>query len=520
MKKRMIMLFGVLLLACTLTVGAAEVKTPQQEAAETLHTLGLFAGTNLGYELDRAPSRQESIVMLVRLLGKEVEAKAGTWTTPFTDVPTWAAPYVGYAYKNGLTSGVGTTTFGATLPIDANQYTTMLLRALHYQDGKNGDFTWDAAATFGATLGFPGAPKGKFLRGDVAELSLNVLSKPFKDSSATMAERLVADGAVPKAAAEAAGLLKQKTTWEGTKLRIPWNASPEYLLREVPEARYGFEAETVYFDHSDPLFKEEKPGWVKSSSFLSSFLENVLYFKKNGTNALDLREKQAPLEGGYFYAITRYDTFERWDKNLLAMRDLPGGKTEPFYAQVHSYGYYAITDKDCNLLGYIRGAKPGEDLWFETDFTKDAKIIGTGIDTHIAPKMIAFVFEGKNDIPTFSFGPELISTRVQDHVVRPVILGDTSVKLESCQSSMTVYAPYEKEQVRLEIFKLFSPCFRGDNETLGTRINSVGALECQDGQWGYLSDKDFSVNQGQAAQYLLVSQDGTPLAYCLEVPNI
>ena len=46
--------------------------------ADSLHEMGLFQGTQNGYDLDRTPTRAEAAVMLVRLLGKEAEVKALT----------------------------------------------------------------------------------------------------------------------------------------------------------------------------------------------------------------------------------------------------------------------------------------------------------------------------------------------------------------------------------------------------------------------------------------------------------
>ena len=72
--------------------------------ADALHDLGLFQGTDSGYDLDRAPTRAEAAAMLVRLLGAEEEAQAmESYTAPFTDVRDWAKPYVQYLYDNGLT---------------------------------------------------------------------------------------------------------------------------------------------------------------------------------------------------------------------------------------------------------------------------------------------------------------------------------------------------------------------------------------------------------------------------------
>lgn len=86
-------------------------------AADRLHEVGLFQGTGVTasgapvYELDRTPTRAEAAVMLVRLLGKEADAKALTYTAPFTDLEGWEAPYVQYLYDNKLTTGATATTF-------------------------------------------------------------------------------------------------------------------------------------------------------------------------------------------------------------------------------------------------------------------------------------------------------------------------------------------------------------------------------------------------------------------------
>ena len=40
--------------------------------------------------------------MLVRLLGGEAEAEVNVYQTPFTDVPDWAQPYVGWLYENKM----------------------------------------------------------------------------------------------------------------------------------------------------------------------------------------------------------------------------------------------------------------------------------------------------------------------------------------------------------------------------------------------------------------------------------
>lgn len=61
------------LAAAMLASGAAAANFTS--SADVLNELGLFQGSESGYELDRAPDRAEAATMLVRLLGKEAEAK-------------------------------------------------------------------------------------------------------------------------------------------------------------------------------------------------------------------------------------------------------------------------------------------------------------------------------------------------------------------------------------------------------------------------------------------------------------
>lgn len=71
MKKMRIALASMLVAAgITATAGAANFTN----CADRLKDVGLFQGTNQGYQLDKAPTRAEASAMLVRLLGKEEEA--------------------------------------------------------------------------------------------------------------------------------------------------------------------------------------------------------------------------------------------------------------------------------------------------------------------------------------------------------------------------------------------------------------------------------------------------------------
>ena len=178
------------------TAGAANF----DHCADQLKDLGLFQGTEQGYELDRAPTRAEAATMLVRLLGKEGEAKTLDYTAPFTDLADWEKPYVQYLYDNGLTTGATATTFEPEEGCSAQMYTTFLLRALGYSDAEAGDFTYAQAVSFGESIGlvdYANCNQDTFLRDHVAAMSLTALDTPVKgDENTVLLEKLVADGAV------------------------------------------------------------------------------------------------------------------------------------------------------------------------------------------------------------------------------------------------------------------------------------------------------------------------------------
>ena len=100
----------------------------EQKLAQMLYELGLFMGTDQGFELGRTMTRAEAAVMITRLLGGEQEALEKNYKTSFNDVPDWAAPYVGWLYKQGLTKGISTKQYGSQSAITFAQYCVMLAR--------------------------------------------------------------------------------------------------------------------------------------------------------------------------------------------------------------------------------------------------------------------------------------------------------------------------------------------------------------------------------------------------------
>lgn len=205
MKKTCKLLLLGTALATTMTISAAAANF--EHCADSLNQMGLFSGTENGYELDRTPTRAEAAVMLVRLLGGEKEATANTYETPFTDVPNWAAPYVGWLYENNLTAGATATTYDTEGDCTAQMYATFLMRSLGYADsGESADFSYADALTFATEKGVVDSVNcdaDNFMRDDVVAMSYTALSVQPKDGAHdTLLDQLVADGAIDAAKAK------------------------------------------------------------------------------------------------------------------------------------------------------------------------------------------------------------------------------------------------------------------------------------------------------------------------------
>jgi hypothetical protein len=119
-------------------------------------------------------------VILTRLLGRENEVQNGGFSHPFTDVTgSYAEPYVGYLYQQGLTKGINAATYGRD-NMTSQQFATLMLRVLGYEDGA--DFQWSSALTTAADLGIVSEAEarelaeGEFLRAQAVLLCYRALS--------------------------------------------------------------------------------------------------------------------------------------------------------------------------------------------------------------------------------------------------------------------------------------------------------------------------------------------------------
>ncbi|MBQ4150482.1 MAG: S-layer homology domain-containing protein [Clostridia bacterium] len=176
----------------------------ENEAANALYALGLLAGkgTNadgsVNFDNSGSLTRAESITQVVRFLGAEKAATTETNSHPFVDLPTWAVPYISYAYANGITAGVSATKFDPNNAMTDYAFLTAILRVLGYKDSE-GDFVWNNPYALAEQVGLvtnQNADKS-FTRGDAFIICYNALTADVK-SGDTIADQLMSKGLFTK----------------------------------------------------------------------------------------------------------------------------------------------------------------------------------------------------------------------------------------------------------------------------------------------------------------------------------
>ena len=209
MKTKLFAVFCALALLLSAVPAAGALEGEAQRAADTLVTLGLIDEAG---DLTAPATRVQAAVLLVDLAAAGEAAVRDNWISGFRDVPAEAHDAVTYAAHQGWITGVTAVEFRPNQAITANAWSAFLLRMLGYSD-KDGDFTVSGAAAFAQRIGLLStAWDGTLTLGGLYQMALDALSFSYRDGSATVLERLIAEGCVSSSAANALGLLNTALT--------------------------------------------------------------------------------------------------------------------------------------------------------------------------------------------------------------------------------------------------------------------------------------------------------------------
>jgi len=257
------------MLCMTVQAAEADEAVKMQNTAEALKSLTLFRGSDKGFELDRAPTRMEAIIMLIRLLGKDSaiygDENGNPYTHPFTDAPGWqdANEYLGYAYATGLTNGTSETTFEPNSPASAQMLVTFTLRALGYTDSESGklwDIWYEKANEL--NIGVEYLNEELFTRGHAVMLYWDALYCTLNGTDQLLHEKLAADWVF---APEAMAIAEQLKTGN-IDLSSDLDVIMASLYAKVPATFHSImhtpidtndaDSQTWYMGTSDINFKE------------------------------------------------------------------------------------------------------------------------------------------------------------------------------------------------------------------------------------------------------------------------
>ena len=174
------MISGLMVMGSSAASYADVTSEDNVEAIEVLESVGIMIGDENGnFNPDQNVTRNEMAVVMANLMEYNVASYKDT--SPFTDVPSWAEPYVAACWTNGITAGTSATTYGGSDSVTTAQAALMLMKALGYfQYGSDFGSDWQlATVTQGNKIDlFEDVDSGvreAMTRNDLAQLVLNTL---------------------------------------------------------------------------------------------------------------------------------------------------------------------------------------------------------------------------------------------------------------------------------------------------------------------------------------------------------
>ena len=203
-------------------------------AADALYALGLVGGYgknadgSVNFALGEKLTRAQAFVLVVRFVGAEKDATLSVQSHPFTDVPAWANPYIGYVYANGITKGVSETKFDPDTEVSEAAFLTIMLRVLGYNDGA-GDFKWDDPYTLAQSVGIVDAKADTFNRGSAFVICYRALTATVKSGN-SIAEQLIAKGVFTKETYD-----KAMNPGDDTPIVIPGESTLKTVITPIAE---------------------------------------------------------------------------------------------------------------------------------------------------------------------------------------------------------------------------------------------------------------------------------------------
>lgn len=185
----------MLLTAILPIIANAEPEDAYLSSGLVLKELGVIKGNEEGdLMLDDTLRRQDMVVLISRLYDNELSARAYLIKPKFTDLTnsySFYEPYIGWAVDKGLIKGMGDKTFGINGKVTVQQFMTVMLRALGYEEESK---LWNTTPEIAMKLGIMDRldlqATDHLTRGQMSVMIVNALNLTLKGSSITLKEKL------------------------------------------------------------------------------------------------------------------------------------------------------------------------------------------------------------------------------------------------------------------------------------------------------------------------------------------
>lgn len=164
-----------------------------KEAGDILAELGVLKGDEKGnLMLDKNFTREQMVVMVSRLYGKESIAKNHPNSNIFKDVDrNFYSPYIYWSYDQGLVRGMEVDEFGYGSHVTVQQFQAILLRALNYnEESENWHEVPNQAKQLGLMKGLNLQASQALTRGNMAKMVINSLEINLKNQNIKLGQHL------------------------------------------------------------------------------------------------------------------------------------------------------------------------------------------------------------------------------------------------------------------------------------------------------------------------------------------
>lgn len=193
-----VMLLGMMVVGTSASYPDVTSKN-NEEAIAVMQLLKVMTGDEKGkFNPEKAVTRNEMAVIMTKLLDLNTKDYAGS--SPFTDVPAWAEPYVAACYANKIVSGTSATTYGGDQTVTTAQAALMVLKALGYfQYAADFGEDWMVSTVKQASKislfdGLTSNANAALTRNDVAQMALNALEADVVETDGNGGTTIKGDG--------------------------------------------------------------------------------------------------------------------------------------------------------------------------------------------------------------------------------------------------------------------------------------------------------------------------------------